>query len=118
MTIDECEDLPLFAKPKAQGPAVDNNPKKVDLREAAAQWISEHPKACEWLLSFARILASRQCQFGIGLLVERLRWEGVVEGWGDGEYKVSNNHRAYIARWLIAQDPNLERYLKFRKVHY
>lgn len=44
---------------------------------------------------------------GISLLWERLRWESYVQTQGQGEYKLSNNHRAFYARFLMAREPAL-----------
>ena len=38
-------------------------------------------------------------------LVERVREDGVKEGWEPEEYQINNSHTAYIARWLLEQEP-------------
>lgn len=104
-----------FVEPKRVAPAVETNPAKRNLREAAAAWIGTHPDACALLLKFARELAAKGKRFGVKLLVERLRSEGPVEDRGRDEYKVNNAYTAYLARWLIGQDPSLEKHMRFRE---
>jgi hypothetical protein len=103
--------------PTVVQPARENNPDHENLRAQAQDWISGHPKECALLLKWARELAGKGRNFGIGLLAERLRWEAAMEGW-EGDYKVNNNHRAYVARWLIQQEPWLENFMEFREVHW
>lgn len=105
---------PKFAKPRIEAPPRSNNPKGRDLSVEAADWIRTHPLTAALFLRFARELAARGRRFGIGMITERIRYEGVFEGWKAAEYKVNNNHRAYIARWIIEQDPSVEKYMEFR----
>lgn len=109
-------DLPLFQQPKVEEKRRANNQQRRNLREETANWIERHPAAANLLLCFARELAQRGRKFGIGLLAERLRWEVAIQGLDREEYKINNNHRAYIARWLIRQDPSLEPFMRFREV--
>jgi hypothetical protein len=60
-----------------------------DLRAKAIEWINNNP-IVRWTYNFNY----------------------------DTEFKISNNHRAYIARWLVEQDPSLEKYLKLKKTNY
>jgi len=108
----------LFGRPKDPKPVVPNNPRKIDLRRAAARWIKSHPKAMALFLKFAREMVFQKRKFGIGLLTERIRWQYKIEGKRAKEYKINNCHRSYIARWLIAKDPAIEDYMEFRKVRY
>lgn len=116
--MDDHEELPTFQRPliEERGPKADRV--HHNWRQEAEHWIETHPKACSLLLFYARELVRRQRHFGAKLLIERLRWEGAVEGWKDEEWKCNNAHTAYIARWLIAQDPTLEPYLSFRHVEW
>lgn len=89
---------------------------ETSLRLAARAWIESHPAAAQLLLQYARDLACHDRRFGVSLLVERLRWEGTMQGWVPGEYQVNNSIRSWIARWLIAQEPRLVAFITFRKV--
>src|SRR5262249_36257767 len=70
----------VFGRPKTVNPAVENNPKKIDLRRAAARWIKYHPHAMKLFLKFARDMVFQGRKFGIGLLTERVRWQYKIEG--------------------------------------
>lgn len=125
-TVGACPDCggdgflqdPKFSAPKVERPPRSNNPKGRDLSAEAADWIRTHPLTAALFLKFARELASRGRRFGIGMITERIRYEGLFEGWKPEDYKVNNNHRAYIARWIIAQDPAIEKYIEFRETKW
>lgn len=51
----------------------------------------------------------------ISLLWERLRWESYIQTQGSGEYKLSNSHRAFYSRLLMAREPELKGF--FRLAH-
>jgi len=65
---------------------------------------------------FATQMLERNKRFGISQLTERVRWE-IALAW-QGEYKINNNHRAYVARRLLAEMPGLEPLIKLRRVRY
>ncbi len=109
---------PTLAAPSTIEPARMNNPERKDLRAIAEEWIATHSQACEILLSLALEAAGRGRQFGVKLLVERLRWECVLQGWSDDQYKINNNLTAYLARWLIAREPMLEKFIQFRETRW
>ena len=88
-----------------------------DWRREAAFWAETHPDAYELLMSFAQQLKERERRFGINLLRERLRWEGVYE-YGNDEYKFCNSLSPYLARMLIADDPDLDTYIECRKTKW
>jgi len=106
-----------FKKPEEEEGARQNNPEGKDLRLETARWIKENPQLADLFLHFAREMAARSQSFGIGLVAERVRWQ-VVYDKGKDEYKVNNNYRAYIARWIIAKEPSLEKCIRFRTVRY
>lgn len=108
----------FFGKPKEVNPAVKNNPNRIDLRRAARRFINGHPKTMKLFLKFARDMVFQRRMFGIGLLTERVRWQYKIEGKRASDYKINNNHRAYIARWLIQKDPKIEPFIEFREVRY
>ena len=89
-----------------------------NLRLEAAEWIKTHPKAMELYLRFSLELANRGRHFGISLITERIRWECYIEKLDRDEYKISNNHRAYIARWLIERHPGLANLIETRETKW
>lgn len=90
-------------------------PEDVTLREAAEQWMAEHPVAMALFRRFAADMASRGRRFGIGQLTERVRWECRIEQHDEGDFKINNNWRAYIARALIEENPALLEFIELRK---
>lgn len=76
--------------------------------QAAERFDRENPHVYELLKRFAKQVKDRgRARFGIAAIYERVRWEVAIET-NDGEFKLSNNHRAYYSRKLMAQYPDLE----------
>lgn len=88
---------------------------KLSLRGKAHKWMDENPDMMGMFRYYAQQMLSRERSFGIGLLTERVRWEAKVK-W-EGDYKISNNHRAYIARQLIEEMPLLADYIVLRRTY-
>ncbi len=106
--------LRMFAEPKNVEPNVENNPDKEDLRKKCAEWIGNHPRVADLFLEMARNLRDQGQRFGAKYLAEKVRWEYSFRY--HEEFKISNNNTAYVARWLIRQDPSLEKCMRFRAV--
>ena len=104
--------------PQEIGPTIRNNPQGRNLRRRAERWIAENPQIYAMFVRFALDLAAKRQSFGIGLLAERVRWECKIQARSDAEYRVNNNHRAYIARRLVQDHPELESLLRFRETRY
>lgn len=105
---------PKFGIPKVEkGPSTEY-PKNRNLQAETADWIRTHPLASDLLLKYARELAARGRRIGVKMLVERVRYDGFLNGWKADDYQINNSYTAYIARWLIAQDPSLEQRIEFR----
>lgn len=107
--------LDIFDQPPATAP-VQNNPKKVNLREAAGEFITSNPKVMELFERFALQMAAKGRLFGVKLLCERIRWEFKYEY--EGDLKLNNNYTAYIGRWLIVKHPHLRGYIRMRGTYY
>jgi len=113
--IEMVEGVP-FKSPKFEDRNGPNNPGGKDLRVETARWIKKHPDVARLFLRYANALAQKERPFGMKLIAERVRWETYFN---HGEsYKISNNHTAYIARWIIAKDPSIENFIRFRNVKY
>jgi hypothetical protein len=75
--------------------------------EAFLDFHAENPIVYTLLVQYARQAKSAGVKkLGIALLFERLRWYSMVETTGD-EYKLNNNHRAYYARLIMKNNPDL-----------
>lgn len=74
---------------------------------AAARWMKDNPAVMKLLEEYALHAWAAGVKVGIALLVERVRWLGVVERRDAEGYKINNNHRAEIARELMRRRPQL-----------
>ncbi len=81
-------------------------------RREADEWIDANPDAWEFMVESARASARAGRRFGIGSLVEHVRWHMFAEG-VDG-FKCNNNFRAPFARRLIKEVPECEPYITTR----
>lgn len=95
---------------------VEQNPGRKDLRQAAEEWLGEHPGIYEDFERAALALHHEGRAFGAKLLAERVRW-APSRSWGRDFY-INNNHVAYIARRLAEDHPELLGRLRFRKTRY
>lgn len=81
----------------------------------AEAWIKRNPHVYGLFKRFALELIKEDKPFSISLLTERVRWEYHFYD-DDLTFKVSNNHRAYIARKLAHELPKLRHLMRFRPV--
>ena len=88
-------------------------PSELELKANA--WMEKNPHVMDLYREFAREKLAGQHRFGIGELTERVRWECSFS-YEDEEFKISNNHRAYIARRLVEETPALEPLIKMAAV--
>ena len=108
----------LFAKPSTEEENPENNPEGKNLRLEAARWIKSNRRVALLFYDYAKKAAKQKTPFGIKLIAERVRWEVEMEWGAKDKFKVNNNHCPYIARWIIAQEPEIQKYIRFRKVKY
>lgn len=72
------------------------------LGAAAEKFDNENPHVYVLFAGFARTaLTSGRKRFGIAAIWERMRWE-MAFSTTEKEFKISNNHRAYYARKIMA----------------
>lgn len=68
-------------------------------REAADEWMREHPVAMDLFRRFAQQLVTRGNRFGFRLIAERVRWEYAIDAGLEGEeFKLNDHFTPYIAR--------------------
>jgi hypothetical protein len=84
-------------------------------REAAERWMKDHPLAMDVYRRLALTALARGHRIGIAMLTERIRWEFIVSRNTMEEFKIPNNHRAYIARQLIREIPGLDKILTIHR---
>lgn len=82
-------------------------------KEEADAWIDANPEAWEFMASQAVMSARNRRLFGIGALCEVVRWQ-MRNVQGNTGFKLNNNHRAYFARRLIKEHPEVEPYIRTR----
>jgi hypothetical protein len=85
------------------------------LRVAADNWMNRNPVAMSIMLRYARqAKESGMPRIGMQMLIERTRWYGVVE-LRDADFKINNNHAAYIARRLMFENFDLDGFFTTRE---
>jgi hypothetical protein len=107
---------PVMALPKREEPAAPNNPAQRDLRAEAAAWIQAHPQDAGRFMHYAReMLLHGAGRISIKAIGERVRWDLAKER---SRTRIDNNHLSYIARWMIAEEPALEKLIHFRETRW
>ncbi len=106
----------LFDPPNV-APARKNNPHGLNLRTEFEKWFEENRGIYRLFERYAQRMANIGQRFGAKFLAERVRWECAVTGRTDS-YKINTNLIAYIARRLVQDHPELEKFLRFRKIRY
>ena len=84
------------------------------LQEKYETWKAANPQILSLYRRFAMQAMSAGKPFSISLLTERVRWETMVKK--TGTFKVNNNYRAYIARDLASEIPDLAQFIETRRV--
>ncbi len=76
----------------------------------AKSFHADHPEVWQMFCKFAETLwAAGRRRIGVSLIWERMRWETMVNpDYADSSsgIKLSNNHRAFYARWYMAGYPD------------
>lgn len=110
--------LPLWVAARAPKAAPKATPKAKtgprDYRAEADAWMRERPEGYALFVRFALEASRAGRPFGAKLLAERVRWEHFIGSRRGHEYKLNNNHVAYIARRLVKDHPQLGAFLRFR----
>lgn len=88
---------------------------KPSLVERFEQHHRDNPIVYETLLKLARTWISRRpgTKLGIAMLYENARWE-IALATSDPEFKLNNNFKAFYARLLEIQEPELRGIFEFR----
>jgi len=86
------------------------------IEDKAREWMQRNPNVMDRFISFARKAKAQGVKrLGIALLVERVRWYGIVDS-PDEDFKISNTHRAYIAREIMERCPDLDGFFKLSEL--
>ena len=54
--------------------------------------------------------------YSINSIFERIRWHTDIETRGAEKFKLSNNHRAYYARYFMLRNPAYKKFFKTKKL--
>ena len=90
------------------------------LEEKFLEFHSRHPEVYAALSRFAHQWRDRKgpyARLGIKMVIERVRWE-LALGAKDETPRLNNNHSAFYARLLMAQEPALEGMFFLKKQRY
>ncbi|MEU5721585.1 hypothetical protein ABZ783_07160 [Micromonospora sp. NPDC047738] len=84
--------------------------------EKFEQFHADNPAVYATLCRLAREWVDRtgRRKIGIGALTERCRWE-IALATNDPEFKINNNHRAFYARLIMRDEPDLADLFELRK---
>ena len=90
------------------------------LEERFLEFHAKHPEVYSALSRFAHQWRDRKgpdARLGIKMVIERVRWE-LALGARDESPRLNNNHSAFYARLLMAQEPALEGMFMLKKQRY
>ena len=90
------------------------------LEEKFLEFNRRHPEVYSALSKFAHQWRDRKgpdARLGIKMVIERVRWE-LALGARDESPRLNNNHSAFYARLLMAQEPALEGMFMLKKQRY
>jgi len=90
------------------------------LEEKFLEFHAKHPEVYSALSKFAHQWRDRKgpdARLGIKMVIERVRWE-LALGARDESPRLNNNHSAFYARLLMAQEPALEGMFFLKKQRY
>lgn len=87
----------------------------VSIADRFDQFHEQNPEVYRVLVRLARewIRRTGRRHLGIGALTERARWD-IAIATNDPDYKINNNFRAFYARLIELQEPDLRGLFKFR----
>jgi len=75
---------------------------KTPVGKKAKAFDEQNPKVWDLFLKYAREISLKgRRRYSITMLVERIRWHSMIEN-QDDTFRISNSHRAYYARKLMA----------------
>jgi hypothetical protein len=67
------------------------------------------------VLRRARLLLARGTRhYGIAAMVEAIRFDAEIRLLGDGTYKINNNHKPMLARWMMNRHAELQGFFETR----
>jgi hypothetical protein len=87
------------------------------LKQRWWEYHRENPKVYELFEKFTLDVIGRgHKNYSANAVFERIRWHTDVEVEEEGEFKLSNNHRAYYARYFHWKHPEFDGFFRTKKV--
>lgn len=87
-----------------------------DLYAAFLAFHAANPEVESELVELARKAKQAGApRYGIGALFEVLRWSRLMQRRPGDEFKLNNNHRAFYARKLMQEHPDLAGFFELRE---
>lgn len=83
--------------------------RQIELWEATQEWAGKNPQVYGKFVELALAKCARREKFSIHALTEVIRWDASVV-FDDGDFKIPNAYRRYIALRMMVQHPNIEHY--------
>ena len=87
--------------------------------ERALQYDTDNPQVYRQLVVYAfQMLHAKRTRGSIDLLFQRLRWYTTVETQSEDDFKLNDQYRAYYARKLMAEYPELAGFFELRSSQF
>lgn len=79
------------------------------LKEKFTKYDRENPKVWEYFEYFSKqLIAAGRNKISAALIIERIRWEVLIDTKSDEQFKISNNHTAFYARKFMEVYPEFD----------
>lgn len=76
----------------------------------------ENPQVWELFKKYTfEVVNTGRKHYSVNAIIERIRWHTNIETTGE-RFKISNNHRAYYARFFNEQHPELNGFFKTKSL--
>jgi hypothetical protein len=87
----------------------------MSLEEAAVVFHKANPHVYALFKRFAlEVMAKGYKKFSVAAVWERMRWEAMFSVNHTDPFKINNNHKAYYARWFMAESPDYAKFFNIR----
>lgn len=87
-----------------------------EMEEKALEFHQQNPKVWEYFVQFSMERIARGfAVYSVNGIFERIRWEtDQADVDGKSSFKLSNNHRAFYARWFMKAYPEYNGFFRLR----
>ena len=88
------------------------------LKRKMWEFHKQNPHVMELVEKFTfEAIRRGRSHYSINSIFERIRWHEDIETDHDGEFKLSNNHRAYYARYFHAKYPQHDGFFRTKSIN-